>query len=144
MALVAKIESPWARAVRSFLSALATNPVLIALVASFTTVKAVKEGLLPAAIVVVSALLVGLASLALGYSERWRALTSTPLMKGLAQAAEYFAAGLLTITVINIDPDVLVELGDSIVALIAASILSGVLTFGLASVQKPPQEPVAA
>lgn len=144
MATVAKIESPWARAVRSFLSALATSPVLIALVASFATVKEVKEGLLPAAIVVVSAALVGLASLLLGYSERWRAATSSPVAKGLAQAAEFIAAGLLTTTIVSFDPDVLVSVGDSLVALISGGILSGILTAALAAVQKPPAEPVAA
>jgi len=143
-ALVAKIESPWARAMRTFLSALATSPVLIALVASFATVDDVKKGLVPAAVVVCAAVLTAASSLALGYSERWRAATSTPLMKGLGQAAQYFAAGIVTISVASIDPDVLLSVGDSIVALISASLLSGLLTFGLNAAQKPPTEAVAA
>lgn len=142
--LVPKIESPWARAIRSFLSALASNPVLIALVASFTTVQAVKEGLVPAAIGVCSALLVGLSALALGYSEKWRALTNSPFAKGLAQAAQLFAAGLLTVTIASLDPDVLVSVGDSILALLSASVLSGILTGALAAAQKPAAELVEA
>jgi hypothetical protein len=129
---------------RSFLSALATSPVLIALVASFTTVQAVKEGIVPAAVVVIGALLVGLSSLALGYSERWRNATQTPLAKGIAQALQYFAAGVLTITVASIDPDVLFNVGDSIVALISASVLSGILTAGLGQAQRPAMEPTNA
>lgn len=141
-ALVQKIESPWARAVRSFLSSLASSPVLAALLVQFTTVQAVKDGLVPVAIIFISALLIGASALALGYSERYRALTDSPWSKGIAQALQVIGIGIGTISIASIDPDVLVSVGDSFVALVVQGIFSGILTAALAGAQEPSTEPV--
>ncbi len=141
-AIVQRIESPWARAIRSFLSSLASSPVLAALLVQLTTVQAVKDGIVPVVLVLITALLVAASSLALGYSEKWRAMTDSPAAKGIAQALQVLGVGIAAIGVASLDPDVLLTVGDSFVALVAQAIFSGILTAALNGAQEPPTEPV--
>lgn len=130
-------ESPWARAWRSFLSAIAADPVLLAVVVVLAQadVAEIRANLVPVALAVLAAAIVGAISFVGGFVEAWRRRVQTPLAKGVVQALEKFAVGLGLVHLTSLDPDVLYTTGEKLLGLAAAAILSGLLTFALNKAQ---------
>jgi hypothetical protein len=122
------------------LSAVAADPVLIALVAALASggVAEWKANVVPATIAVVSALLVALAALLLGYSDAWRARVQTPITKAVVTAIEKFVAVLVTIQIATLNSSTLYSLGDKLLGALGGAIVAGILSFALNRAQEGP------
>jgi hypothetical protein len=135
--VVVVLESPWARAWRSFLSAVAADPVVVALVVTLAAgVSSWRDQLVPAGLSVVAAIIVAGVTLLLSFSERWKAATQTPFRKGVAQFFQKFAVGLGVIQVASFNSAQLFDAGDKLLGALGAAVVSGLLTYALNRSQK--------
>lgn len=141
---VVVLESPWARAWRSFLSAVAADPVIVALVVTLASgVNSLRDQLVPVGLAVVSAVIVAAVTLLLSYSDRWRAATQTPFRKGVAQFFQKFAVGLGVIQLASFNSAQVFDAGDKLLGALGAAVVAGLLTFALNRSQEPPAPAVA-
>jgi hypothetical protein len=148
---VVRIESPWARAGRSFFSAIAADPVLIAFAAVLASanIAAIRANLVPVVLSVIAALMVALISLLAGFSAVWQAKVQTPFAKAVVQFIEKLIVSLGVIEVASLNSAALFDVWDKFLGALGGAVVSGILTYAFNRAQSgkaatPAPQPGAA
>lgn len=120
--------TPLSRSVREFVFVLFASAAFLSFLGSMRAgdIATIKAHVIPLAVAALAALLCALATYVLALWEWYQVRVSGPLERAISTAVKFFAAQIVAVQIVSVDPQVLLTVGTTIWTIVVQSIAAGV------------------
>lgn len=137
--------SPLSRAVREFVFVLFASAAFISFLGAMRAgdIANIKAHIIPLAVAALASLLAAFGTYVLALWAWYQARVNGPLERAISTAVKFFAAQIVAVQIVSVDPQVLLTVGNTIWVIVVQSIAAGITVLVVNTVEGTPAPAVA-